>query len=300
VRTIFSSARCMLSVALLAAVLCGCASHVNSYAAHIADAGELVQVGVYDRTDGTPLPIYAKEGRRYVVGAPGHEYALRIRNNTASRVLIVTSVDGVNVVSGDTAAPAQSGYVLDPWASVEIAGWRKSLDRTAAFFFTEHENSYAARTGRPLNVGVIGVAVFRERTRTVLRERDFYDRREVPERAAQGAPAQARTDSHADTPAAAAAPNDLNTSRELARRDSNDRAASTLGKLGTGHGRSETSRVRVVSFERASELPAETLAIQYDRRENLVAMGVLPTATLVRREPDPFPGAMHFVPDPNR
>ena len=107
--------------------------------------GQLVQVDVYDRVDGLALPVYAKNGRHYIVGTPGHEYAVRIRNCTAGRILAVTSVDGVNVISGDTAAPSQSGYVLDPWGSVEIAGWRKSMERTAAFYFTDLEDSYAAR-----------------------------------------------------------------------------------------------------------------------------------------------------------
>src|SRR5256885_11315207 len=123
----------------------------------------LVSVDAYDRTDGTALAVYVKDGRRYIVGTPGHEYAVRIRNATGERILAVTSVDGVNVVSGETASPEQSGYVLDPYGSVEIAGWRKSLDRTAAFYFTDLRDSYAARTGRPANVGVIGVAVFTEK-----------------------------------------------------------------------------------------------------------------------------------------
>ncbi len=108
---------------------------------------------------------------------PGHEYAVRIRNCTGGRVLVVTSVDGVNVISGDTASPGQSGYVLDPWASVEIAGWRKSMERTAAFYFTDLGDSYAARTGRPQNVGVIGVAVFQERPKRIAyREQDLRGR----------------------------------------------------------------------------------------------------------------------------
>jgi hypothetical protein len=75
-----------------------------------------------------------------------------------------------------------------------------------------------------------------------------------------------------------------------------------LGKLGTGHGRNEISRVQLVSFERASQSPSETLTIQYDRRENLVALGVLPhpAAHVSVREPDPFPGAIRFAPDPRR
>jgi hypothetical protein len=41
-----------------------------------------------------------------------------------------------------------------------------------------------------------------------------------------------------------------------------------------------------------------TVAIQYDRPENLIAIGVLPqTPRITRREPDPFPG-MRFAPDP--
>src|SRR5947199_2184534 len=123
----------------------------------------LVSVDVYDRTEGTSLVVYAKDGRRYIVGMPGHEYAVRIRNCTGERILAVTSVDGVNVVSGETASPEQSGYVIDPYGSVEIVGWRKSLERTASFYFTDLRDSYAARTGRPANVGVIGVAVFKEK-----------------------------------------------------------------------------------------------------------------------------------------
>ena len=36
------------------------------------------------------------------------------------------------------------------------------LNEVAAFYFTQLPDSYAARTDRPDNVGVIGVAVFRE------------------------------------------------------------------------------------------------------------------------------------------
>ncbi|MGO4782125.1 hypothetical protein AB4084_42215, partial [Lysobacter sp. 2RAB21] len=62
-----------------------------------------------------------------------------------------------------TASPSQAGYVLEAWQSTEINGWRKSMDDVAQFVFTDLPDSYAARTGRPDNVGVIGVAVFQER-----------------------------------------------------------------------------------------------------------------------------------------
>jgi len=253
----------------------------------------LVQVDVYDRVDGSALTVYEKDGRHYIVGVPGHEYAVRIRNCTGARVLVVTSVDGVNVISGDTAAPDQSGYVLEPWASVEIAGWRKSLARTAAFYFTDLGNSYAARTGRPQNVGVIGVAVFQEKPKRIAyREYDY--RGGLARKDSAAADAGARNERAEAQPAPPAAPA---ASADAPRQQIDE--LKSQGKLGTGHGRSEESRVTVVQFERASASPAETVAIQYDRRDNLLAMGVIPQPTphLARREPNPFP-AMRFAPDP--
>ena len=266
----------------------------------------LVQVDVYDRADGSALPVYQKDGRHYIVGMPGHEYAVRIRNTTGARILVVTSVDGVNVISGDTAAPSQSGYVLDPWGSVEITGWRKSLERTAAFYFTDLGDSYAARTGRTQNVGVIGVAVFQERPRRIAyREQDIRSRlaeAEGGQPVERSAKNEARADAAVPPPASAptqAGARDSGAADEFARQESKDQMKS-LSKLGTGHGRNEESRVSVTRFDRATEVPAETVAIQYDRRENLIAMGVLPRPApyLARREPNPFPGALRFAPDP--
>ncbi|MCI1710798.1 MAG: hypothetical protein LKM39_11215 [Chiayiivirga sp.] len=106
---------------------------------------------------------YVHDGQTWIAGTPGHRYAVRLRNNSGERVLAVLSVDGVNAVSGETASAQQAGYVLGPWQETEVAGWRKSLNDIAQFEFTALGDSYAARTGRPHNVGVIGVAVFRER-----------------------------------------------------------------------------------------------------------------------------------------
>jgi hypothetical protein len=254
--------------------------------------GRLVQVDVYDRASGAALPVYANNGRNYIEGAPGHEYGVRIRNCTGARVLVVTSVDGVNVISGDTAAPSQSGYVLEPWGYVVITGWRKSMDRTAAFYFTDLGDSYAARTGRPQNVGVVGVAVFQEKAQPIS-SYDYRKRIDMPVPLSEAKPAAAPPMARQEAAGSDGAAN------ESRARDSLESAAKTLGKLGTGHGRSEDSRVTQVAFERATDSPAETLAIQYDRHENLVAMGVLPPPHYARRNPpDPFPGTLRFAPDP--
>ena len=98
-------------------------------------ASSLARVDLYDRADRQALEIYRHDGKRYVIGTPGHEYAVRVRNCTGGRLLAVVSVDGVNVVTGETASPDQSGYVIEPGGYVNIQGWRKDLERTAAFYF---------------------------------------------------------------------------------------------------------------------------------------------------------------------
>src|SRR6478736_5327578 len=98
-----------------------------SLAAAPAVAGWIGNVELLTRGEGSVLPVYEKDGRKWVVGTPGQEYAIRVCNTTGARVLAVMSVDGVNVVSGETASPSQSGYVLDAWQCADINGWRKNL-----------------------------------------------------------------------------------------------------------------------------------------------------------------------------
>ncbi|HET6604129.1 MAG TPA: hypothetical protein VFG21_07935 [Xanthomonadaceae bacterium] len=239
--------------------------------------GRLVEVAVVDRETGQTLDPWWHGGRPFVAGVPGHRYALRLSNRSGGRVLAVLSVDGVNAVSGETARADQTGYVLDPWQSIEIDGWRKSLAEIAAFEFTALSGSYAARTGRPDEVGVIGVAVFQERVRPLPQP--------VPH---IGQSRRNRAEAEADAAAPATGTADAK---------SHERAQAGE-PLGTGHGQREWSPARRTAFERATRAPAEVVAIRYDSHANLVAMGVIPRPwqRWPRREPQPFPAG--FVPDP--
>src|SRR5450755_1405477 len=102
---------------LTATLLAACTS--------IADANSLADVAVINRTTGERLNVYRHGGRLYVEGRAGDRYAVEMHNRTGGRILSVLSVDGVNAVTGQTAAASQSGYVLDLWDRAEIAGWRK-------------------------------------------------------------------------------------------------------------------------------------------------------------------------------
>ncbi|MBM3344358.1 MAG: hypothetical protein FJY56_19935 [Betaproteobacteria bacterium] len=267
--------------------------------------GGIAQISVFDRVENRPLPVYTHNGRHYVVGKPGNEYQIRVQNRARQEILSVVSVDGVNAVSGETANWNQTGYVLGAHQGFDIRGWRKSMDRIAAFYFTEHHNSYAARSGRPHNVGVIGVALFRKkyeppvrieppRPLPPLRPNSPMPRQESPLPHSQdSAPGAAMESELSAAPAApsASARDRADYSGEMAR------ALPRSSTLGTGHGRSETSRVTYTHFERASATPAEVITIYYDTYENLLAQGVIPHAPVYARPgPTPFPG--QFVPDP--
>ena len=125
--------------------------------------GRLADVTVIDRASGQSLPVYFARGEYWVAGTPGAKYSVSVANASGARVLAVMSVDGVNVLNGQTAAIEQSGYVFGGFQRYEVTGWRKSNDEVAAFEFVASPASYAERTGRPANVGVIGVALFTER-----------------------------------------------------------------------------------------------------------------------------------------
>ena len=244
-----------------------------------AAVGHIADIVIYDRAQNRTLPVHLHQGRHYVVGHPGNEYEIRLRNRQRSDILAVVSVDGVDVITGDSADWQHSGYVLGPQQGFGVKGWRKSLERTAAFYFTALPDSYAARTGRPDHVGVIGVAVFRKRPEPVVH---FAP----PPRLSRSAEAEI-------LPPAAAAED--RSPAEPARAEAPAIAAQKSARLGTGHGRHETSVVTYTEFERATATPAEIITIYYDSHRNLVAQGVIPGPSLAAR-PDPFPA--RFAPDP--
>jgi len=249
--------------------------------------GHLADVSVIDRDTGQTLQTHWHRGEYWVAGRPGAHYAIRIESRSHRRLLAVTSVDGVNVLSGDTAAFDQRGYVFDPWVGYDIAGWRKSDSQIAAFTFTSVPKSYAARTGRPANVGVIGVALFREQAPPVAQ---VLPPPAPPPRAS--AAESARSEAHDSAQGSA-----LQEAPAAGLRVPDQRRAAP--SLGTGHGRREHSEVIQVPFEREQSTPDEIIRIRYDSHANLVALGVLAPAAPPRR-PEAFPDAprLGYVPDP--
>lgn len=269
----------------VASLLAAAAFAAVSFAAHAV--GNIADVTILDRTTGRELPVYWHDGRAYVVGKPGNEYQVVVKNRRGDDILAVVSVDGLNAMTGETANAGQSGYVLPSGSRVDVRGWRKSMDEIAAFYFTTLGDSYAARTDRPSNVGVIGVAVFQRK----------YVPPPVSTWNAPSYPAAPAPSENYEMKSRRESSADAQRAPEPSQAGNTVRSAPPAAPLGTGHGRREESRIRWVDFERATEEPVETVSIYYDSYRNLVAMGVV-QQPVPQRNPNPFPAA--FAPDPWR
>jgi hypothetical protein len=286
--------RAVLATLLGTALAVSAAGH--SGAARADAAPNLVDLQVVNRDTGQPLRTWPHAGRTFVAGQPGARYGLRVTNHTDGRVLVVMSVDGLNVVTGETAGYGQRGYVLGPYEAYDVTGWRKSESEVAAFTFAPLPQSYAARTGRRGDVGVIGLAVFKERV--VLapaalpaaeprREPRIGDRSSISETVLTGQRIPSPSTVAAAPPAVARAAPLLRPAAP----------APAEEKLGTAHGARETSVITLVSFDRATAYPQLIRRIEYDTFDNLVASGVIRPASDPGHRPRPFP-ANGYVPDP--
>lgn len=108
------------------------------------------------------LPIYRVGSNYYVSAKVGQSYQLYYKNSSNRTYEIVASVDGLDVLNGRTASRQNAGYVLKPYNSLKIQGFRKSNHAVASFIFSKPEDSYANHnmSGSIHNTGIIGTVVY--------------------------------------------------------------------------------------------------------------------------------------------
>lgn len=245
--------------------------------------GDAVEIWV--ESDGERLPLYKAEGRQYLLGRMGSRYEVVIANRSRGRVEVVLSVDGRDAVSGREADfRANRGYVLDPGEKTRVQGFRTSLDGVAAFEFTTPGDSYSSRMGTPENVGVIGLAVFdeseddKDRGDAVIAGDGEGEDRDYPRPAPEHGAADSAPSAQMESAKAAGG------------------ATPSSPGLGTKYGDELDSSATVVPFVRRDpEKPLELLALYYDDRAGLEALGIeLPPEEEPRHRcgdgPNPFPG----------
>jgi len=187
----------------------------------------------------------------------------------------VLTVDGLNAISGARDTARGRMYVLDPWQSTSVQGWRTSLQDVRQFTFVDERRSYATRTGQANEkMGWIEVAVYRERrpyvqaTPLPYPEPRPYPTEEQEGRARAQAPASPESSRSADN-------------RDAAGAAKLEGGARDRSYPGTGWGEHAHDPVVLVSFDPESE-PSGRATLRYEYRPALIALGVLPPYVIPR------------------
>jgi len=212
--------------------------------------------------DGRALPLIQQGGKTYVAAPWDKDFQLRLNvPYDGGRYLAVTSVDGLDIMTGKTASKDAGGYVVTPAFSAaanDIPGFRLNNSEVAAFHFGDRRDSYAAQLDKPANVGVIAV-VFYEEDRP---------RRHVlsmsPRGGCLGGGLEGNTRGGTFGPAT---------------------RGSVGHDMGTEFGQRTEHKVTTTQFRRGREVAR--FVIEYASRESLVQAGIIRSAPL--GEVDPFP-----------
>ena len=297
-----------------------------------AETGRLVQVDIVDRDGGAsraaclPRPLAGPSSpagpARAATRGAGRQPQRRARDGRR------VAIDGVNIMTGETPPRStRTATCSSPYQSASLTGWRKSHSEGGRVRVHEPRQARTRRArARPDDVGVIGVAIFRERRPVVGVTRDRagaapFARADQPERraspmppspapspaplpvpvpdaaiASADAPAVAKAEPRAQAEASAAPNGDVVAGSNLRRAP-----PEPVERLGTGHGDRETSVVVDTTFDRLTPQPQELVRIRYDSLPNLVAAGIAPrtVAQVPPWSPRAFPGSEPgFVPDP--
>ncbi len=246
---------------------------------------------------GNRLNSWSHRGGNYVLGNHGQRYNVRVYNHTGKRVEAVVTVDGRDAISGGVGDyKRQRGYIVQPYGSLLVEGFRKSHSSVASFRFTTPGDSYAGRMGTAHHTGVVGVAIFREKhRRPVAMAPKPRMRREAHADNFGGLGSGSMDRDSSPAPSAEAAP-----SRRKSARGHGSRPRTPRQNLGTQYGESRHSPVVEVAFRRARPRhPAAVLAVYYDDANGLAFRGV-PVYPHYSGTPTPSPFPARFAPPPPR
>jgi len=111
------------------------------------------------------LKKYSVEGIE-TIGAWGNEpFEIRFKNNTYKKIQVKLSLDGTDILSGETANTdvTKDMWVVNPYDTLNLKAWPETHNGGAQFVFTSAEKSVAVHTHGDLSSrGIIAAAVFVE------------------------------------------------------------------------------------------------------------------------------------------
>lgn len=222
---------------------------------------------------------YYHQGNWFIEGREGSKYTIFFKNNLPTRVMVILSVDGLDVCKGQPAGPDSDGYLVEPLGSIEIPGWKLNDNTAAEFYFAKSGKSYAHASGaNTTNVGVIGAMVFREREtlyRPLLQAFPSYN----------GYPSYNSFTRGGMSSASAATTNGIG-GIQISTSGWNGSIASSnavgmnsiqaVGQsVGTGFGDATQFNTTHVTFERANpSVPDALMVLYYNSAKNLQRMGI--------------------------
>ena len=245
-----------------------------------------LEVGVKVGNKSTTLYQSANRADRWYLEAKKNgNYEVRVRNTTGERIAFVIAVDGINAINGVRShmGSDEPMYVLDPWQSMTVKGWRKDLGNVSKFVFVDEERSYAARTDQANgDLGWIRVAAFNE-VRPIAWGQGIYRDNDARERAAAPAEPQASRGE---------------LKKDKAGLDSYDQPAPEASP-GTGWGANQRDNAHRVDFT-PERFAATQVVLRYEYRSGLTALGILPTWPNPDRLWERENGTLGFAQPPTR
>jgi hypothetical protein len=122
--------------------------------------------------NGRPVKELLHNSQTYIEARKGTNYTIQLKNKSNRKALAILSLDGIDVIKGRRGEDAQSGYIVDPYSTIEVKGYRISDEEVAAFVFSDGFKSYANTIGAKTeggtkkttkNNGVIGARITLEK-----------------------------------------------------------------------------------------------------------------------------------------
>ena len=228
--------------------------------------------------DGKPVKKIRHGNETYLPVEAGKEFSLKITNQSDRQIEAVITVDGVDIVDGGVGSYNNRGYLVRPYQSFTVDGWRVDNNTVHKFKVSgdgQKEDSYAAKRGMGGNIGVIGVAIFWEKRAKVKAPQVVKKERPKP----WDMPRKYYGSSGISGQSA----NFCSTVEEP--------TSANLQSVGTEMGDAKHSHVQEVSFFRVSDFPSCVISLYYDTVPALAKKGVI-----VENKAQAFPESAPYCP----
>ena len=238
--------------------------------------------------NGKSAKEYFHKGQVYIEGRTGTGFTVRIRNNSNSKKLFVPTIDGLSVMNGEEGSFKSGGYIVQGNSTITIDGWRTSDEEVATFYFSSPEQSYRKKMKKGDNLGVIGVAVFGEKSSYVTATAIYPTMFPYVQKTQWQMPNPIWTTS-VGSGGGGGGHGNFGVSATMCCSASSNVGSNSSQEIGTGWGEIKQSSVTTVNFDSENN-PEVVFEIRYNTREQLEKAGINTKKEPLYVTPQAFPG----------